>query len=176
MVRAVFFDRDGVLNELVKRPTGERTAPWNLDEFMPISGSTAAIELVKDMGFMAFCVTNQPDVLDGILPQYHLNVMMQYWLDQGIDDALVAYERGSAWYKPNNGMIETLVKKFKVDRDASYIIGDRWKDIVAGHKSKLTTIYIGNNYHCPEEKYKHIHPDLIADNVLHAACLIEEYA
>jgi D-glycero-D-manno-heptose 1,7-bisphosphate phosphatase len=173
VVKAIFFDRDGVLNELVERPNGEKTAPWNLDEFKPIPGATAAIELVRDLGYKAFCVTNQPDVDDGKLPQIHLNIMMQYFMDQGLNDALVAYERGSAWYKPNNGMLETLIKKHKINRDISYMIGDRWKDIVAGHRSKLNTIYIGKNYK-PQEKYNNIHPDYIVGSVLEAACLIEE--
>jgi len=174
VVRAVFFDRDGVINHLVEHDY-EKTAPWHVDEFKFIEGVKEATTLVKSLGFKTFIVTNQPDVYDGKLHMIHLTHMMrmcQKWLR--IDDALVAFERGSAWYKPNNGMIETLIRQYGVDRDVSFLIGDRWKDIVAGHKSKLTTIYIGDKYHCPEEKYKHIQPDYIADNVLHACCLIVE--
>ena len=97
--------------------------------------------------------------------------MLKAWLR--IDEVYIAYERGSAWYKPNNGMIETLIRMYKVDRSQSYIIGDRWKDIVPGHKSKLTTIFIGKEYTCPDE-YKDIYPDYIVDNVLQACLLIEE--
>jgi len=177
MVRACFFDRDGILNHLIKREDGSYTAPWTIDEFEFIDMAKEAVQLVVSLGFGALCVTNQPDVYDGKLDQIHLNIMNLMcvnWL--GLDELVVAYERGSAWYKPNNGMIETLIKKYNIDRSQSYIIGDRWKDIVAGHKSKLTTIYVGANYTKEErpEKYKDIFPDYIVDSTLQAATLIEE--
>jgi len=171
--KAVFFDRDGVLNHLVDHGDGY-TAPWDVSEFDFIQGAKMAVDIVKDHGYAAFVVTNQPDVYDGLLPMSHLNIMNRLlvaWFR--IDEVLCAYERGSAWYKPNNGMIETLIKKHKIDRGSSYIIGDRWKDIVAGHKSKLTTIFVGDEYTYPAE-FKDIQPDYIVDNVLQAATLIAE--
>ena len=174
VTKAVFFDRDGVLNHLVERANGEKTAPWNVNEFELINGSKMAVEIVKSLGYKALVVTNQPDVYDGYLPHSHLTIMSRMlvaWLR--IDAILIAYERGSAWYKPNNGMIETFIKDQKIDRGSSYIVGDRWKDIVAGHKSKLNTIYIGNEYIFPHE-YKDIQPDYIVENVLQAATLIAE--
>jgi len=171
--RAVFFDRDGVLNHLVDH-NGEKTAPWHIDEFRFIDGAKEGVQLVKSHDFITLIATNQPDVYDGKLQNNHLQMMIRMcvnWL--GIDDGLVAYERGSAWYKPNNGMFETLIKSYKIDRGSSYIIGDRWKDIVAGHKSKLTTIFVGDKYTTPE-KYEHIYPDYIVDNVLQACTLIAE--
>jgi UDP-N-acetylmuramoyl-tripeptide--D-alanyl-D-alanine ligase len=171
MVKAVFFDRDGVLNHLVEH--GDQfTAPWDVSEFDLMPGAKAAVDLVKSNGYLAFVVTNQPDVLDGYLAQHHLNIMnrlLKAWLR--VDDILIAYERGSAWYKPNNGMFETLIKSYNVDRNSSYIIGDRWKDIVPGHKSGLSTIFLGEEYHYPLE-HKKIQPDYICENVLQACKLI----
>lgn len=171
MVKAVFFDRDGVLNYLVDHH-GQFTAPWNIDEFDFTVGSKLAVDLVKKMGYTTFVVTNQPDVGDGLLSQDHLNIMNRMitnWL--GIDHILVAYERDSYQYKPNPGMIETLVGLYNVDCKNSYIIGDRWKDIVPGHKCGLNTIFIGSEYHYPIE-YKNIQPDYICENVLVACKLI----
>ena len=122
--KAVFFDRDGVLNHLVERINGEFTAPWDVSEFDLIPGAKMAVDLVKSKGFKAFVVTNQPDVYDGNLLQAHLDIMtrmLKAWLR--IDEVYIAYERGSAWYKPNNGMIETLIKQYKIERGASYQIG-----------------------------------------------------
>lgn len=172
MVKAVFFDRDGVINELVNHD-GVLTAPWSIDEFKLIPGAEQAVEVVKDLGYDTYVVTNQPDVYDGILKPLDLMRMMKQCINIGIDDGLYALERGSAWYKPNNGMLETLIKMYKVDRSQSYIIGDRWKDIVPGYKSKLTTIFIGQEYISPVQ-YQHIYPDYIVDNILQACCLIEE--
>lgn len=169
--KAVFFDRDGVLNHLVKHGD-EYTAPWNINEFQFVEGAKLAVDLIKSLGYTTFVVTNQPDIYDNKLPQNHLllmNHLLTSWL--GIDEVLVAYERRSAWYKPNNGMIETFIKKYNIDRGSSYIIGDRWKDIVAGHKSKLSTIYVGQTYTYPNE-HEDKQPDYIVDNVSEAAKLI----
>jgi D-glycero-D-manno-heptose 1,7-bisphosphate phosphatase len=170
--KAVFLDRDGVLNHLVYH-AGEYTAPWSYDEFELIDGAEQAIDLFKQSGYNVFVVTNQPDVYDEKLPIRDLVAMNFHLRSIGVDRVLCSLERGSAWYKPNNGMIETLCRDRKVDRSNSYIVGDRWKDIVAGHKSKLMTVYVGENYTSPE-KYEHIIPDYIVGNVLHAATLIAE--
>ena len=172
MVKAVFFDRDGVLNELCNH-NGCLTAPWSIAEFKLVANAQLAVDIVKKKGYNTFVVTNQPDVHDGVLHHTDLAKMMQQCISIGIDDGLFALERGSAWYKPNNGMLETLIKMYKVDRSQSYIIGDRWKDIVPGHKSKLTTIFVGKKYTCPDQ-YINIQPDFIVDNVLQACLLIEE--
>ena len=171
-MKSVFFDRDGVINYLIDRGN-MKTAPWTLNEFRFIPGAQTAVEMVRDMGYMTFLVTNQPDVLDGNLDNDIHDVIMSHCRELGFDDMLVAYERGSAWYKPNNGMLETLIKKYDIHRDRSYLIGDRWKDIVAGHKSKLTTFLVGCEYD-PPEKYEHVKPDYIVNSALHAACFIEE--
>jgi glycosyltransferase involved in cell wall biosynthesis len=57
--KAVFFDRDGTLNHLV-----DNRAPWTFGEFKFIDGATEAVRLVKDLGYLTFVVTNQPDVKD----------------------------------------------------------------------------------------------------------------
>jgi D-glycero-D-manno-heptose 1,7-bisphosphate phosphatase len=170
--RAVFLDRDGVINKLVNHD-GVYTAPWSIKEFEIISGAELAIDVFKESGYNVFVVTNQPDVHDGKLDIKDLANMNIILKMMGVDKVLCSLERGSAWYKPNNGMIETLCKERKIDRSSSYIIGDRWKDIVAGHKSRLMTIFVGKEYTTPE-KYNHIQPDYIVDNVLHAATLIME--
>ena len=170
--KAVFLDRDGVINHLVYHD-GQYTAPWSMEEFELIDGVREAIDLFKQSGYSVFVVTNQPDVYDEKLEIKDLARMNIILRMMGVDKVLCSLERGSAWYKPNNGMIETLCKENNVDRSNSYIVGDRWKDIVAGHKSKLMTIFVGEQYTTPE-KHEHIIPDYIVGNVLQAATLIVE--
>lgn len=172
--RAVFFDRDGVINELVERADGSLTSPWTVDEFRFMPFAQEAVKTVKDMGFMTFVVTNQPGVHDGDMNRSQLdliNSMLKRWL--GIDDILCALDRTSDFYKPNNGMIEHFIKKYNINRDGSYLIGDRWKDIVPGHKSKLQTIFVGADYIYPYE-HKDITPDYKAIDILDACCTIME--
>jgi len=172
--KAVFLDRDGVLNHLVYH-AGEYTAPWAINEFELIDGAEEAIDLFKEKGYNVYVVTNQPDVYDEkleIADLMHMNMILE---SIGVDVVLCSFERGSAWYKPNDGMIQTLCKEHKVNREISYIVGDSWKDIVAGHKSKLMTVFVGEKYrYAPPEKYEHIIPDYIVGNVLQAATLIAE--
>jgi len=171
--KAVFFDRDGVLNYLVDHD-GIKTAPWSLDEFKFVDGAKDAVALVKSVGYTTLVVTNQPDVNDGKLKANDLQFMtrmVKTWL--GIDDVYCAYERNTKYYKPNNGMIEFFISKYNISRSKSFLVGDRWKDIVAGKKSELTTIYIGDEYTAPEE-YSDIKPDYIVSNVLQACVLIME--
>lgn len=174
MVKAVFLDRDGVLNDLIPRDNGQRTAPWHIDEFKIKPHARDAVQLIKSVGYKTIVVTNQPDVNDGYLSADHLNLMnklIKNWI--GVDEIMCAYERNTPLYKPNNGMIEFFISKYKIDRDGSFLIGDRWKDIVAGQKSNLSTIYLGKEYSTPEE-YSSINPDYIVDDVLQACTLIME--
>ena len=169
----VILDRDGVLNYLVKHGD-EYTAPWSVDEFKFIDGAKVAVDIIRKLGYNIAIVTNQPDVYDGKLEEndlYIINGMIRQWL--GINTIICAYERGSKFYKPNNGMVEMLVNKYNIDRKNSFLIGDRWKDIVCGAKSNLKTIYIGKEYTTPNEHID-IKPDYIVENVLSAANLLME--
>ena len=171
--RAVFFDIDGVLNELVDRGD-KKTAPWNVSEFKFMPNVKEAVELVKKLSFKTYVITNQPDMYDGYMSKESLDLMMKMtvnWLD--IDSQFCAFDRKSNLYKPNNGMIEYFINMYGIDRTESFIIGDRWKDIVAGDKSKLNTIFVGDEYTCPLE-YEHIQPYYIRKNVFEACELIKE--
>ena len=179
MTKAIFLDRDGVINHLVERVNGKHTAPWNLDEFRFIDGIQEACKLFRENGYKLLVVTNQPDVENGRGPLTYddldtMHLMIKKWLR--IENIYYSEDRGSDTYKPNNGMIETLCKENKVDRSSTYIVGDSWKDIVAGHKSKLTTIFLGKDYtsYTSPEKYSNIEPDYVVGNLLQAACLIVE--
>ena len=144
-----------------------------MDEFKFKPNVYDVIKIFKELKFYVFVVTNQPDLLDGYLEQNTLDIMhkMIYkWLH--VDEIVYATRRGSSYYKPNNEMVEFLIKKYNIDRTKSYLIGDRWKDIVCGHRSKLYTFYIGKEYSTPEE-HKNILPNQIVSNLLHAAYLIE---
>jgi len=173
MVKAVFLDRDGVINKLVPRETGIFTAPWSLEEFELLPYVEESIDTLKKMGYMVFVVTNQPDHLDGKMSYETLETMSKIILDMGVNDIICALNRKSLNYKPNNGMVLTLIEDYDIDPKSSYLIGDRWKDIVCGARSNLTTIFIGDEYHSPEE-YQHIFPDFSTQNILTAVNLIKE--
>ena len=139
-------------------------------------GEPSAIDKLKKYKYIPIIVTNQPDVESGRGPLTYddldtMHLMIKKWLR--IENIYYSEDRGSDTYKPNNGMVEYFINKYKVDRSQSYMIGDTWKDIVAGHKSYLTTIFVGEEYVYPFE-HKDKQPDFIVNSALEAATLIEE--
>lgn len=173
MNKAVFLDRDGVLNELVQRGAA-MTAPWCLDELRIFDESKKSIEILKQMNYKTFVVTNQPDVYDNKMSHEQLiEINMRIKKELDVDLILCALKRNSAYYKPNNMMLEFLIDTYDLDCTQCYMIGDRWKDIVCGYITGVTTIFIGDDYECPEE-YESIEPDYITKNILTACKIIKD--
>ena len=165
--KAVFFDRDGTLNDIVTREDGTKGAPWNMKDFKIKPEALKACELLRYQGYGIFVVSNQPDLGKGLAWQTlrDMNSMLKNYLK--VNDILAAPERGSSYYKPNNGMIEDLIEKYEVDRKCSWMVGDSEKDIIAGSKSELKTIFIGSLY--KKELDFSIEPTYIKPDVWEAA-------
>lgn len=170
--KACFLDRDGVISELVMH--GDRlVAPRSINEFEIKEEAPEAITLLKKLGFHVFVVTNQPDVLDGLLAMDDLLKMCKILNDDlHVEFVACALDRKNNYYKPGTMMIEEITEEFDIDLTQSYIIGDSWRDIVCGYASGLKTIYIGTEYTCPLD-YE-VQPDHLVEDVLKAAELIEE--
>jgi D-glycero-D-manno-heptose 1,7-bisphosphate phosphatase len=174
MVKAIFFDKDGVLNKMVEREN-MWTAPWTLDEFEFTDGAKMAVNLVKSYGYKTFMITNQPDMLDGKMTATALHDILHlndsYF---GFDGIKAAIKRNEPDYKPNTGMVDFFVEKYNIDVNQSFMIGDSWKDIVCGQRAGLTTYYIGNPekgylWDAPEE-YKDLKPTYITTDIM-SACM-----
>lgn len=173
-VKAVFWDRDGVLTEIIDRGEWGLAPPWTLDEFKFKPDAKQSIDLTRGNSFMNFVVTNQSDVELGKLSEHTLNIfnrMLKQWLH--IDDVRCATSKSSPYYKPGNKMIEDLIVIHNVDRSKSWLVGDRWKDIVAGNRSGLRTVWIDHKEgeHVPDA-YIHFKPDYVVYSTFEAAELI----
>jgi HAD superfamily hydrolase (TIGR01662 family) len=172
MVRAVFFDRDGTLNKMI--PRGDMTTPpWTIDEFEIFECAREAVDIVKNMGYNLYVVTNQPDLADEKMSDMDLQMMCEVLTNTlDIDDICVAFERGDAYYKPNTGMVDDLVEEYNIDREDSWFIGDTWKDIACANRAGIRSIYIGSD---PEElKRNNCEADYAAKDVLAACEIIRE--
>lgn len=171
MNQAIFFDKDGVINPLVERENGNLTSPWKLKEFTYLPNVIESFYLLKNYNYFTFVITNQPGLSTGEMSiENWLEMMnnMYAWLRP--DKILYEFDKNSERYKPNNLMLEELIKEFNIDRSKSFMIGDRWKDIVAGHKSSLNTILVGNT-----EPYIHeIKPNYVVKDIKEACDLIME--
>ena len=148
MRKAFFFDRDGELNKSIVR-FGKPYSPNNLRELVVSDYAKEIILYLKNKNFLIIIVTNQPDfkrkknTLENIIS---INNYLKNLLK--IDDIFVCYDNKdfSKHRKPKNGMLLDAKKKWNIDFKKSYIVGDRDKDIQAGIRSGVKTIFIDNNY------------------------------
>lgn len=147
--RAVFLDRDGVLNRSAVR-NGKPYAPRLLSEFHLLPGAARAVADLKRAGFLVVVVTNQPDVGHGLISRETLEAMHQRLRKRTkVDDILVCPHRqdaGCACRKPKPGLISKAIRRWKIERNGSYMVGDRWNDIVAGKRAGLYTVHVNRGY------------------------------
>jgi D-glycero-D-manno-heptose 1,7-bisphosphate phosphatase len=149
MSRAVFFDRDGVLNSVVLRD-GRSYAPLNLNEFHIDPEAPEAVERIRAAGLETVVVTNQPELSVGTLDQSVYDAMHeQIRTSLGINNFYVCphtSDSGCVCHKPAPGLILDACQALGVEASGSYMIGDRWRDIGAGKAAGCLTILIKRDY------------------------------
>jgi D-glycero-D-manno-heptose 1,7-bisphosphate phosphatase len=171
MKKAFFLDRDGVINE--------NPHPINhVGQFVFMEGALAAIRRLDELGYEVFVVTNQGGVGLGFMPEEALDEIHAY-MKQQIEDAggrlaeICACTHKPkdkcACRKPEPGMILELARRHHIDLRKSYMVGDFYTDIQAGHKAGLKTIYIGKE----ELKGKKPKPDFFARSLFEAVAVAE---
>ena len=153
VTRAVFLDRDGVLNRAVLKD-GLPTPPRSVQDLEVLPGVPEALAALKSAGFRLVVVTNQPDVARGTQRREEVEAINGALLrDLPLDVVKVCYHDDAdrcACRKPAPGMILEAAAELGVDLSRSYMVGDRWKDIEAGQRAGTTTILIENEY--PERR------------------------
>jgi D-glycero-D-manno-heptose 1,7-bisphosphate phosphatase len=146
---AVFLDRDGVLNEVILR-NGRPYSPADLSELVITPSARAALEELKREGFLLIVVTNQPDVARGKASPAEVDKINAQLAAILPLDAIEVCEHDDEEQcdcrKPNPGMILRAREKLGVNLAASFMVGDRWRDIEAGRRAGCRTILIGDGY------------------------------
>lgn len=168
--RAVFLDRDGVLNRAIVRD-GRPYAPVHLDDFELLPGVVEATHALRGAGFLLVVVTNQPDVgagrqERGVVEQ--MNAKLSTWLP--LDDIKVCYHVDAdqcACRKPQPGMLLEAAEEWGIDLPASIMIGDRWRDVEAGQAARCKTILVDAGH---DERAST--PDAVVPSLAAAARLI----
>ena len=171
-MRAVFFDRDGTLNEAVVRE-GRPFPPESADELRILADAPAALARLKQAGFLIIVVTNQPDVARGAQSRGAVeSIHAALAAELPIDDFLVCWHDdgdGCACRKPKPGLLLEAAARHEIDLRASFLVGDRWRDIDAGAAAGCRTILIDRRY---RERGPSAQPDFRALSLDEAAAWI----
>jgi D-glycero-D-manno-heptose 1,7-bisphosphate phosphatase len=148
-LRAVFLDRDGVLNEVLLR-RGKPHPPASLSDLRVASGAPECLAELKRQGFLLVVVTNQPDVSRGTQTKQaveEINSFLSKHLP--IDHTYVCYHDDPdrcTCRKPQPGLLEEAARNHKIELTKSFLIGDRWRDVEAGRRANCQTVFINYNY------------------------------
>jgi D-glycero-D-manno-heptose 1,7-bisphosphate phosphatase len=149
--RAVFLDRDGVVNRALIRD-GKPYPAGNLDEFEIFPDVPAACQKLKSAGFLLIVATNQPDVGRGSLSQSTVEAIHAFMCRQlPVDRVEVCYHPGEGLSdcecrKPRPGMLLRAARDLNLALPLSWMVGDRWRDIDCGHAAGCRTIFIDHGY------------------------------
>jgi D-glycero-D-manno-heptose 1,7-bisphosphate phosphatase len=169
--KAVFLDRDGVLNKAVVID-GKPYPPSSMEEFEICPYVIESLEMTSAAGFLNIVVTNQPDVRTGkqsrtIVDDFHAKLRNEL----PIHDIYACFhvdKDNCACRKPKPGMLLQAAQKWSIDLKHSFMVGDRWKDIEAGKRAGCTTCWLPGNYAEPEPESS----DLIASSLLEVSHFI----
>ncbi len=159
MERAVFLDRDGVINELVFNPqTGEYESPLSENDLKIKPEIFLDLKKLKKAGFLLFVVSNQPNYAKGkaaLESLYKINqLLFKQMLDHGIEfsDYFYCYHHPNGVVKdysgeclcrkPNPYFLLEAQKKYDIDMSQSWLVGDQDSDVQCGQSAGVKTILI----------------------------------
>jgi D-glycero-D-manno-heptose 1,7-bisphosphate phosphatase len=147
--RAVFLDRDGVLNASVVRG-GKPYPPDSLAELEILPGVKEALEQLRAAGYLNVVVTNQPDVATGkqrreVVEEIHSFMKKNLAID-AIKACFHADVDGCNCRKPKPGMLLEAAAELGIDLAASYLVGDRWRDVGAAHAAGCKALFVDYQY------------------------------
>lgn len=152
MNKCVFLDRDGVLNKDNPNYT------YRVDAFHILDGVIESLKRLKANGYLLVVVTNQSGIAQGIYTEADVYACHQYFQQQSgniIDHFYFCPYHPSVTAslsrKPGTLMFEKAVAKFNIDVNASWMIGDRGRDIIPARQLGIKTIQIGDEIEAPDK-------------------------
>ncbi len=178
--KCIFLDRDGTLNKY----NGLISIP---DELELERDAAKAVRLINESGYLAIVATNQPVVARGMcgidmVEKIHrkLGVLLgeegaylddilfcPHHPDRGYQGENAEYKVKCTCRKPLTGMIDEMVKKYHIDKERSYIIGDTTTDIQLGKNAGIKTMLVHTGQAGADGKYK-VQADFEAENLFGA--------
>ena len=187
-MKAVFLDRDGVVNELVyHKEQGILDSPFTAEQFRLFPGVHEAIKKLKEMSYKVILVSNQPGIAKGNLSEETFGEIRNKMLVElgqngtSLDGEYYCFHHPEAKIdrlkivcdcrKPNPGMLLRAAKEMRIDLSQSWMVGDNLSDIKAGISAGCRTILLGKMKcelcHLMDEECAR--PDFISPNLKEAA-------
>ena len=173
MKKAIFLDRDGTINV-------EKDYIYKSEDLVFEEGSIEALKTFKNLGYILIVVSNQSGIARGYFTEADLNIfnnnMNEILKKNGVEitefyccphhpDGIGKYKKVCECRKPNNKMIEDAIEKYNIDREKSYMIGDKISDIGAGLKSNLKTVLVKTGYGLKDMEKIDKNETLICENL-----------
>jgi D-glycero-D-manno-heptose 1,7-bisphosphate phosphatase len=194
MDRAIFLDRDGVINELVYYPEhGIIDSPFTTGQFKLLPGVGPAIKKFHDAGFKVILVSNQPGIAKGHFSESHFERLRgkmkaelaaegafldgEYYCFHHTEAAIERFRVDCECRKPKPGLLLQAAKDLEIEMQGSWMIGDGLTDIKAGKGAGCRTLLMGRMKcelcHLMDEE--DARPDAVCSNLLGAFDTIERY-
>ncbi len=169
MSKAIFLDRDGVINQ----ERGDYT--YKLEDFKIIDGTRQALKKLKNCGYLLIVITNQSGISQGIYSREEMNLCHQF-MNKSIGNLLDAIYYSpyhpkiseSLSRKPDSIMFEKAISRFNIDPSNSWMIGDSERDLIPAVKLGVKTFYLGKDE-------LEIKPNAQAQSLLECSNMIIEY-
>lgn len=162
---AAFFDRDGVINEIVfNEETEQLDSPFTSEEFHYLPEAVETLAYFQKKGYRLFIVTNQPAAAKGKAPLYQLYTLNR-WLDEDLNERGVRVEfinmcphhpQGTIYTKekylvqtcecrkPKAGLIKELLSVYGIDKEKSFMVGDSYTDVIAAKRAGIRAAFLGD--------------------------------
>ena len=131
MNKAVFLDRDGVINI-------EKDYLFRIEDFKFIDGVFNSLKYLQDKGYLLFIVTNQSGIGRGYYTLNDFNKLTSWMLKEfKKNDIIISQvefcphipQDNCLCRKPKTLMIDNILKNFDIDLNNSWLIGDKKSDI-----------------------------------------------
>jgi len=189
--KAVFLDRDGVINELIYyREQGIVDSPFTVGQFRLFPGVGEAIRKLRDMGYKVILVSNQPGIAKGKISEETFDKVRQkmekelakkgasldgeYYCFHHPEAKVEGLRANCECRKPKPGLLLKAAKDMDIDLSQSWMIGDGLTDVKAGKQAGCRTILLGRMKcelcHLMDEE--DASPDAIASNLTEATQFI----
>lgn len=155
MERVIFLDRDGTLNE-------EVNYLHRKEDLKILDGVPEALHMLKERGYKLVVVTNQAGVARGYYSEEdvaelhrYMNTLLArdgaeidyyFYCPHHPEYGIGEYKKNCHCRKPETGMFEMAEQVFEVDKENSWMIGDKLIDVEAGRNYGVRTVLVGTGY------------------------------